>query len=240
MIGRWKRRGNHLATAKLAVKRHLSWTAWLLLTVAIASGLTLAGYGVYRYGRAVGMTDAEAQAGIQSAAPQIARMTTELGDARQRLGAITQQLRVEQTTRETLSHQLQQLQTDNGGLREQIAFYESLLTKTDRAPALSLEALQVEPLVPGRYRLRAVLVQGQSTQEAFKGEAEFHFLIERNGKRSEMSWPSTRLPITVTRFTRIEREAEIPADAKLRQVQIRIYAQGDNRVRLSRSYDVKG
>jgi hypothetical protein len=240
MIGRWKRRGNHLATAKLAVRRHLAWPVLLLLVVAGLCLLAAGVYGAYLYGEAAGRQDRHAQLLAQDASQLAARLNGELADARQRMGEIEQQLRVEQTTRETLSRQMQQLQTDNGALREKIVFYESLLTKTDRAPSLTLEALQVEPLAPGHYRLRAVLVQGQSSQEAFKGEAEFRFLLDRGGKRSEMIWPANRVPLTVTRFTRIEREAELPADAKLRQVEIRIYALGDNRVRLSRTYDVKG
>lgn len=240
MIGRWKRRGNHLATARLAVKRHMPWYARFALMLVLAALLGGGILAAYRYGEASGRSDPGALLAAQGASREAVRLNGDLADARQRLLTTEQQLRVEQTTRETLSHQLQQMQTENGGLREQIAFYESLLTKTERAPALALEVFQVEPLTPGRYRMRAVLVQGQSSQEPFKGEADFRFVIEKGGKRSELVWPQPRFGFTVTRFTRIERETDLPADAKLRQVEIRIYAQGDNHVRLSRTYDVKG
>ncbi|WP_374356288.1 DUF6776 family protein [Chitinimonas sp.] len=240
MIGRWKRRGNHLATAKLAVRRHLPWYARFAAALAAAALLVGGTYAAYGYGLTQGKQDPTAARLVQGASRDVAVLSRDLADARQRLGALEQQLRVEQTTRETLSHQLQQLQSDNGSLRDKITFYESLLTKTDRAPSLAIEELRVEPLSGGHYRLRAILVQGQSSQSAFKGSADFRLIIERAGKRSELIWPAQRIPLTVTRFTRIERETELPNDARLRQVEIRIYTQADNRVRLSRTYDVKG
>ncbi|GAB3244042.1 DUF6776 family protein [Chitinimonas naiadis] len=240
MIGRWKRRGNHLATAKLAVRRHLSWYAragLLLLGLVILAGV---GYGVYDYGAQEGRRGLVSSQAADGVSVQNGRLLLELGESRQKLQTLEQQLRLEGATRETLSKQLSQLQSDNSGLREQIAFYESLLTKTDRAPALAIDQFRVEPLTPGHYRLRATLVQGQSSQEAFKGEVDFRLVVERAGRRETLVWPAARLPLTVSRFTRLERETELAADTKLRQVEIRIYANGDNRVKLSRSYDVKG
>jgi hypothetical protein len=240
MIGRWKRRGNHLATAKLAVRRHLPWYVLSLLIVGLLAALVGGGYAAFHYGFQQGRQDPGVMAAAQGVSRQAAGLANDLTDTRQRLAALEQQLRVEQTTRESLSHQLQQMQSDNAGMREKISFYESLLTSTDRAPALKLESVQIEPQGPGRYRLRAVLVQGQSSQEPFKGQAEFRLIFDRAGKRSELLWPANRIAITVARFSRVERDAELPADAKLRQVEVRIYAQGETHVRLSRTYDVKG
>ncbi|QDQ27823.1 hypothetical protein FNU76_16545 [Chitinimonas arctica] len=240
MIGRWKRRGNHLATAKLAVKRHLSWYAQLGLAVLLLAVLLGGGLAVYRYGENEGRQSRETLLAVRGASLQAGRAVAELAESRQRAMNLEQQLRLEMATRDTLSKQISQLQTDNGALREQIAFYESLLTKTDRAPALAIDQLRVEALTPGHYRLRATLVQGQSSQEPFRGEADFRLVFERAGRRETVNWPSPRLQLAVSRFTQLEKETELPVDAKLKQVELRVYAAGDSRVRLSRIYDVKG
>ncbi|GLR11303.1 hypothetical protein GCM10007907_00930 [Chitinimonas prasina] len=240
MIGRWKRRGNHLATAKLAVKRHLPWYAQFGLAIVLVCMLAGMGIAVYRYGEQEGRRDPSALLAVQGASQQSDRLQAELQANRQKLMALEQQLRLEMATRETLSRQLGQLQNDNSGLREQIAFYESLLTKTDRAPALAIDQLRVEALTPGQYRLRAILVQGQSSQEPFKGEVDFQLVVERAGRRVTMTWPERRIPLNVSRYTRLEKETDLGVDAKLKQVEMRVYAVGDNRVKLSRSYDVKG
>ncbi|MGQ5523921.1 DUF6776 family protein [Chitinimonas sp. PSY-7] len=240
MIRRWKRRGNHLATAKLAVRQHRPW--YILMGLTLLSVAALAGIGMllFRYGESEGRRDPNAILAVQGASREASRLTQELGDTRQKLIALEQQLRVELATRETLSRQLQQLQADNGGLRERVGFYESLLTKTDRAPALAIEVFRVETLGPGHYRLSAILLQGQSSQEAFKGELEFRLTTERNGKRETVLWPLPREAFTVSRFTRLERETNLPVDVTLKQVELRIYAAGENRTRLTRIYDVKG
>ncbi|WP_269533067.1 DUF6776 family protein [Chitinimonas sp. BJYL2] len=236
MIGRWKRRGNHLATARLAVRRHLPWPARLALGLLGLIVLASGSYGLYLYGEQQGRHGALASQVGQDAS----RLARELQESAQRAQALEQQLRLETSTRETVSRQLVQLQADNGALREQIAFYESLLTKTDRAPALALDQFRVEPVSPGHYRLRAILVQGQSTQEAFRGEVEFRLVVERGGRRESLVWPAPRIKVNVTRYHRLERETELPPDARLKQVEIRVYADGESRAKLTRNYDVKG
>ncbi|HEY9103184.1 DUF6776 family protein [Chitinimonas sp.] len=240
MIGRWKRRGNHLATARLAVRRHLPWYARAGLLMLALLLMAAVGWSLFHQGVQAGREQAANSPAAQGASLQNGRLEADLRESRQRLQGLEQQLRLETTTRETLSKQIVQLQTDNGGLREQIAFYESLLTKTDRAPALAIDQFRVESLAPGRYSLRAILVQGQSSQEAFKGEADFRLVVERGGRRETMNWPAARLPLTVARYTRLERETELPPDSRLKQVELRIYAAGESRVKLSRTYDVKG
>lgn len=240
MIGRWKRRGNHLATARLAVRRHLPWYARAGLVLLALLVMAAIGWSLFHQGIAEGREQAANSSAAQGVSLQNGRLEADLRESRQRLQGLEQQLRLETATRETLSKQIVQLQTDNGGLREQIAFYESLLTKTDRAPALAIDQFRVEALAPGRYRLRAILVQGQSSQEAFKGEVDFHLVVERAGRRETLNWPATRLPLTVARYTRLERETELPPDSHLKQVELRIYAAGESRSKLSRTYDVKG
>lgn len=231
MIGRWKKRGNHLATARLAVYRHLPWPQRALRWLAVALLILGSMYGTYRYG-------------IHASHQQLIQDTSfseaEVVELRQRLTAISQQLRLETATRDTLSRQLQQYQTDNGGLREQVAFYESLLTKTDRAPGLAIDTFRSETLSPGHYRLKAVLVQGQSSQEPFRGEVEFRLTTERAGRRDTQIWPARRLPIKVARYGVVETETNLPPDTRIQRVDVRVFSAGENNVKLTRSYEVKG
>lgn len=240
MIGRWKRRANHLATARLSVRRHIPWQVQVLLLLTIIALLAVAGVALFQYGMAEGRRDPHAALAMQGASEQASRLATELADARQKITTLEQQLRLEGATRETLSKQLAQLQADNGGLRDHMAFYESLLTKTDRAPPLAIDLLRVVPIAPGRYRVQATLVQGQSSQEPFKGEIDFRLTIDRAGRQEQLVWPASRLPLTVSRFTRFERDTELTPDVKVRHVEMRVYAAGSAQVKLSRSYDVKG
>ncbi|SFZ78043.1 DUF6776 family protein [Chitinimonas taiwanensis] len=240
MLRRWKRRGNHLATARLAVRRHLPWYAWVGLVLLALCLLAGASWLLFQHGQEVGRQDPHAQRAIQEAARNAGTLEKALSEARQKQAETEQQLRLELATRQTMTRQLQQLQADNGSLRERIGFYESLLTKTDRAPALAIEVFRVEPLTPGHYRLSAILLQGQSSQEAFKGEMQFRLTIERQGKREIIAWPQTRIPLSVSRFLRLERETDLPADTVLKRVEMAIYAAGETRPRLTRIYEVKG
>jgi hypothetical protein len=240
MIGRWKRRGNHLATARLAVRRHVPWPLQLVLGAGVLGVMGMAGVWLYQHGEAAGLATARE---IQVASGQqanLARLQSELLEVRQRLMTTEQQWRVERAAWNTLSQQVAQYQAENANLREQLSFYEALLTRTDRAPALSLESFRSEALSPGRYRLRVVLVQGQSAQAPFRGELDFRLSYEHDGRPQSLIWPTPRLPVSVARFGRFEPDVTLPDGARLRHVEVRVYAQGDNRVKLSRNYDVRG
>jgi hypothetical protein len=240
MIGRWKRRGNHLATARLAVRRHMPWPLQIALAAGVLGVVVMAGVWLYRYGEAAGLAtarDLHMASGLQA---NMARLQAELTDMRQRLLTTEQQWRMERATRNTLTHQAAQYEAENANLREQLSFYEALLTRTDRAPALSLESFRSQSLLPGRYRLRVVLVQGQSAQSPFRGELDFRLRYEHEGRQHSLIWPTPRLPVSVARFGRFEPDVALPDGARLRQVEVRVYAQGDNRVKLSRVYDVRG
>ena len=240
MISRWKRRGNRLATARLSVRHQLPWYArlalGLLALLVVVGALSLA----YRRGDMHGSDDALSRLSSQTAWQKARQADSELSDTHQRLAAVEAQLRVETATRDTLSRQVQQLQTDNDHLREQNAFFEALMTRADHAAALTIESLHVEAVSVGHYRLRVLLLQGQASAGPFKGEADFRFVLEQRGHRTELSWPHTHLPVTVARFARLAWEVELPPDSRLRHVEMHIYGAGASQARLSRGEDVKG
>lgn len=236
MIQRWKQRGNHLATARLAVHRDLTWPARLLRYVLLLLLFGAGMYGGYRYGWS-------AHAQVASGGPSSGEGRNPAEEAqslRQTLGSVEQQLRVELATRETLSRQIQQYQTDNSALRERLAFFESLLTRTDRAPGLAIDSFRAEALSPGHYRFKLVLIQGQSSREPFGGELDFKLTTERSGQRASLVWPERRLPIRVDRFGIVESDVDLPEGTRLRQVEVRLHTRDGRGVQLARSFDVKG
>jgi hypothetical protein len=226
-----RRRANPLSQTALLVRPPLR-RGQVLLRCGLA-GLLAAGIAALAF--FVGQRD-----GLIAQAQQVqSHRDGENNNLSQSLGTTQTQLRVEEATRDSLSQQLQQLQTDNAGLREQLAFYEALLTKTDRAPGLSIDTFRSEKLSPGRYRLKIVLVQGQSSQGPFEGEVEFRLTTERNKRRDTLVWPNKRLPVRVSRFALVETELILANDALLQKADVRIFAKGESQSRLNRSFDVK-
>ncbi len=243
-LRRWKQRGSHLATARLAVRQRTPWRTRVLGVLLLMAFFGVATYVGYLWGQqTMGVHNAKlvpmhASENLLQGADQ--QRSSELQSLRQKLVSTEQQLKLELSTRDTITRQLQQYQTDNTGLREQLAFYESLLTKTDRAPGLTINAFNAELLSPGHYRLKVVLVQGQSSQEAFKGTVDFKLTVEKGDKRETLVWPSHPLPLTVARFGHLETDTALVGDARLRQVEVRIYAGAETQVKLAHSYEVKG
>ncbi|MDK2123602.1 DUF6776 family protein [Parachitinimonas caeni] len=219
------------------MKTHISWPLRIVFALGCALGLFAIGYFLYEFGRQKGTEEVLADQRLRSIQSENELLRRELVDQKGRQAGQAQTLKVELTTRESLIDQLRQSQSENAKLREEVAFYETLLTKTDRSPALSIESFRAEPQGSG-YRIRLLLLQGQSSPEPFKGEVEFKLVAKGNGQAHATLWPvGHRLPLDVRRFARIEQE--IPA-LRLQQVEVRIYAAGDSKVRLSRTFDVKG
>lgn len=239
MLRNARRRWKVMADADIAVRRRLPWQLKFLLTLLAVAVLAFGGWLSFEAGYDAGRNAEKVL--LPKEAQRFAQKQTDLiADMTQKIQTMSQEMRVEVTTHQSLAKEIQQLHGENRGLRDQVAFYESLLTRGSGGVGLTVETFKAEAQGSGRYLLGMVMVQGQAKSDVFKGEVDFVLTYELKGQLAKLTKPVPRLPISVVRFHRVESMVEVPEGARLKQVEVRVFGAGDGRPKLSRLFEVKG
>ena len=99
--------------------------------------------------------------------------------------------------------------------------------------------------MPGEYQLRMLLVQSGQRAKTFIGNYQLVATIVENGQRSTHVLPQNQtdnalFKLSFRYYRRVEQSIQLPPDAQLENVQVRIYEQGivEPRVRQSVSLEL--
>src|SRR5690349_25043191 len=90
---------------------------------------------------------------------QIKQRETENAELRTQVAAAERQMQIERATYGDLAKQVKSLTEENAGLREDLAFFQSLMASGGKE-GVSINRFRVQPeSLPGEYRYRLLLVQ---------------------------------------------------------------------------------
>src|SRR5262249_12596340 len=144
------------------------WLGIVTLGVVIAA----IGWATYDFGMEfAGFRQGEAARALARMTEEIGKRDAELAGLRSKIAAAERQLQIEHATYGDLSKQMKTLSDENAALREDLAFFQSLMPASAKdAPGVSINRVRVEPeAVPGEYRYRLLLVQTGQRAKEFQG-----------------------------------------------------------------------
>lgn len=229
------RRRFGISAPKLSVRTHWSWK--VKGTILGVAALVLAGlfYGGFDAGRIfagfnVGKVREEQQ-----------RLTSELSVARAENSQLkrdsielTNNSQMALGAKEELSKQIVTLQQENTQLKEEAAFFEKLMgNKSGAKNGLAVQRLQAERDGVGTYRFRALVVQGNA-ESPFKGRLSLTatVVMDSDGKRININLPEEQpsllpsLMLDFKTYQRVEGVFNVPANAQLKILQLRVLPAG--------------
>src|SRR5262249_30568471 len=142
-----------------------------------------------------------------------------------------------------VSKQLKSLADENAALREDLAFFQSLMPAgTKEAAAVSINRARVQAeSVPGEYSYRLLLVQtGQRVQE-FQGNVQFVPNVEQNERKFVVMLPpdtnrsAKEYQVNFKFFQRVEGTFKLPSGAVVKTMQVRVFENGANAPKLTQT-----
>lgn len=231
--GRWG-----LATPRLAIRTHVPWYLRLLGVLAIvAVAVAMAGWA-FEAGREF--------AGSESAAlnaEEVRAMREKLGALERELAALRSSshasesaLQIERTAQDQLARQIKTLEQENGRLKEELGWFEKLAGGGSGEPRVSINRLEVEPdAVPGqlRYRMLLAFQGGKRDQDReFRGSMQFVLSLQQPTGNAKMVIPTAgepnrqRFGLNFHHFQRVEGTLQIPSQAKVVSVEVRLLQDG--------------
>ena len=174
----------------------------------------------------------EAQQELTKLREQTARLGMENTQLNSQVAQYERQIQMEQASSQEISKQLKNLSDENGRLQEDLAFFQNLTAMRGKEGDLGVHRLRLErDKMPGEYHLRMLLVQSGQRAKEFSGSYQLVATVLSNGVRTTYLFPqdasgNAQFQLSFKYYQRVEQSIQLPQDAQLESVQVRIFEQG--------------
>lgn len=232
-----------ISAPRVAVRTHVPWYwRWLgILSMAVLA----AGIGWYALHPAAvlsGFGSADNGVSAERSTEDPARQQHELAELRSRAAQAERQLAIERATYEDLVRQIRALSEQNAALKEDLAFFQTLMPAGGGATGIMVDRFRLQKeMLPGEYRYRLFLVQTGHRDRNFQGRLQFVVNLSENERTTALTVPAEaerdardyRLDFKF--FQRLEGTFKVNPNAVVRSVQVRIYEKGSTTPRLAQT-----
>lgn len=234
---RWRSRRGLSSAPRAVVRAHVPWYRRALGVAAILS-ITLAGAGwIYDAGRRIaGFERGESEQERQTLRARNAVLERELSQLRSIASSSESTLQIERAAQQQLAKQIGSLEEENGRLKEELAFFESLASGHDAGPGPTIHRVRVmKDTVPGQYRYRLLVgMQGgkRKNQREFRGEFQLVVQVQGQGKNATIVLPASDDPdrhkflLNFNHFQRIDGTFQVPEGGEVTSVEVRLLQDG--------------
>lgn len=162
------------------------------------------------------------------------------------------QLKVDRAAQEQMQSQLKALENENARLKEDLAFFESLLPTPANAKGVVIRSFRLQALNesdrdPGResnrkpgqepmaLRYRLLVQQSGRPERDFVGAVSLTVSLQQGGRPWVLQLPDSTIPeagpppLSFRHYQRVEGTFELPEGAVVRSVQVKIQSNGEVR-----------
>jgi hypothetical protein len=236
-------RNMSVSAPRVAVRSMLPWPMRALLAFLAATFAAAAGVAIYEYGRDFAGPDR------RQLAAQVDQLTSQLHETaaeRDRSSALVNayegELKVERAAQEQLMQQVRTLEDETTRLKEDLAFYDSLLPagKSDKGVVIRSFRLQPED-ESSRMRFRLLIQQSGKAERDFVGSVQMEVRFTQNGGTFVYELPegdatperAKAFDLSFRHYQRLEGAFTLPSGAVAHSVLVRVVASGETQTQQS-------
>jgi len=230
-----------IAAPRLTVQAHVPWY-WRWLGMVAVGGLVVGvGWGAYEYGMELaGFRQSEAERAIARMSGEIRQRDTHILELRSQVASAERQLQIDRATYGDLSRQVKVLSEENAVLKEDLAFFQSLMVSGGKEAGLSINRFRVQPdTLPGEYRYRLLLVQSGQRVKEFQGALQFVVNLEQGDRKFILTLPAEGeknakdYQLSFKFFQRVEGTFKVAPGTVVKSLQVRVFEIGSITPKLS-------
>ena len=240
------RRKFGISASRVSVQTHVAWY-WRWLGI-IALGALVVGVGLttYDYGMELaGFRQSEAANALAKLNEEMLKREATIAEMRSKVAAVERQLQIDRATYGDLAKQVKTLSEENSALKEDLAFFQSLMASGAKELGLSINRFRVQPdALPGEYRYRLLLVQSGQRIKEFQGTLQFLVYLEQSDRKFVLTLPpedqknSREYQVNFKFFQRINNTFKMAPGTTVKNLEVRVFENGVNAPRLSQSASV--
>lgn len=223
-----------IAAPRVAVHTQTPWYLRWGLIIGAFGVLLVVAFVTYDLGRSLaGFQSGKAAAEQARLSEELTHMQDENLELRSQLAAIEGQMQIERATHGNLAGQMKTLTDENALLKEDLAFFQTLMTSSgDAVGGISINRFRVRPdALPGEYRYQLLVVQSRTRSKEFQGKLQLVVDLESDGQAQVLVLPKSGekadpYNLNFKFYHRVEGVFHVPADAKIKRVQVRVLENG--------------
>jgi len=224
----------------MTIRNQMPWPVRIsVLLVALGLGGVLSMWA-FDYGRSPESVNSEATKGqLTTYKEQIEKLRTERDQFSATVNAAESQLNIERSAQKQLVMQVKTLESENTKLKEDLAFFESLLPTETGPLGISIRRLKADIIATNQLRYRLLIMQGGKGDHDFIGTLQLAVTVLQNGKSAIIVFPdgkvndAAKFNLGFKHYQRVEGILTLPEGATMKAIQARVLERGQIRVQQS-------
>ena len=232
-----------ISAPRIAVRAAIPWYWRWLGLVALALVILVLARATYDFGKQfAGFDQSEADREVQQLSASNSKLQQEIGEIRGQLAQGERQLQMERATYADLVKQMKALTGDNAGLKEDLAFFQTLMPSGGREGGVAINRFLVQnDALPGEYHYRLLLTQTGQRNKDFQGTLQFVVNLQQDSKKVVMTLPSESdkeskgFKLNFRFYQRIEGTFRVAPGAVVKSMQVRVFENGVSEPKLTQT-----
>jgi hypothetical protein len=211
----------------MIVRSALPWPLrWAAFALGLGFSAALALWA-FEFGKDIAGIDPGAKKELAALREQVSTLKEERDRAISIASSADSLLKAERTTQATLAQQLKQAESDNLALKADLGFFERILPPPSGAQVVAVRGLQADVDSPGVLRVQVLVMKSAAERFDFAGRIDIAATGTLAGKPWSLPADKASEPLRLKQMLRVDKRLEIPAQAMVKTVQLRILdAQG--------------
>lgn len=243
---RWLKNRFGAGAPRVSVRAHVPWYMRWFVMLGIGALIVGASWATYHFGSEfAGFRKSEIDAEMKRLNELTARQEAELAEARKKLAVTESQRKIESASYGDLAKQVKALSAENAAIKDDLAFFQSLLPVSGKDDTVSINRLKVEPdAMPGEYRYRMLLAQGGQRPADFQGHLQLVINCQQGAQKVVLTLPSEKdakseqFQLNFKSFQRVEGTFAVAPGSVVKNVQVRVYQNGARTPKLTQSVNI--
>ncbi|HEX7644335.1 MAG TPA: DUF6776 family protein [Burkholderiaceae bacterium] len=223
----------------MTIKTQLPWplrAAGILLFLAVCVAVLKFGY---EEGRLPGLSGGVSRVQVEQLREQVEKLTAERDQYSTTANSAETKQNMDKSEQAQLELQVKSLEGENLKLKEDLAFFESLLPADNNSFGVSIRRMKAETVAPNQLHYQLLIMQGGKVDHDFAGNLQLTVTVVQAGKNVMIVFPEQnttepdKYKLTFKHYQRAEGVLTLPEGAVAKAVQARVLDKGQIRAQLS-------
>lgn len=170
---------------------------------------------------------------------QVEKLSLERDQFSSTVNAAESKMNIERSAQRQLAAQVKALESENMRLKEDLAFFDSLLPNATGAPGITIRRLKIDQITPNQLRYRLLIMQGGKGEQLFVGSLQLAVTTVQGGKSAMINFPEAtsteqeKFKLSFRYYQRVEGVITLPEGTITKLVQARVLEKGQVRAQQS-------